>query len=232
MKSTLSELNVKLTRIIYDYLSNLDSRFSDQKQVFYYPVSDFDSISKHYQKLMKINFLKFPFAIVNRRDIQRDPISRVPDPDSKKFVSSKPSTNNSKKIIAIRPFKANYDLFIFDGINYEDELNLVQHTTIDRMESYIEDLIFLRDKSITNYFHSDLIDEEFPLTITWEDEISYSIVPDKNELENGKGEIFGLNIPMVIEAVLGKLEEQKEIMTIKANIESFNNDEIKENVNF
>ncbi|NNK82757.1 MAG: hypothetical protein HKO92_06515 [Flavobacteriaceae bacterium] len=193
LNSTLVEVHKNLNKIIFNILQALEpDAWKDQGQIVYSTVNDWDTAYQSYLVKNNIEEVKFPFASLTRNETQ-NPYATYNDP----FTVWQNDTGQGARI---KPVRIEFELVIYrrEYINLES----------------IADYIIVQGTDTQKYsFYSEILEQDTEFSFHFETP-SHAMVAGKEEKLRSQGFIFSLNIPIVVDCVLGLRKDQKLITTI------------------
>ena len=201
-RSSLSEVNRKLAEISYSILNVFDNkRWKNQKQVIYSTVSDWDTAYEAYLVYNKTDNVKFPFAALTR-----DPTQETYKLWNKPFTAYENLIEGETSVNAVRvkPVRVNYILTIYDQ-RLEDIEALADIFILEGQNTYRFD------------YESSVLGQPARVSFTIGEPV-HEMIPDKAEKRSGKGFVYGLNITIVVDSVLGIKVEAKIIEQALFNV--------------
>lgn len=202
IRSTLSEVNVKLAEVLFTILNSLDPiRWCDSGQVIYSTVDDWNTAQEAYKVYNKVREVKYPFASLTRTPVEMD--NHKPWSDNFIVNTSKDSENITTDNVRIKPVRVRYDFII-----YEDRL--------EDIEAF-SDLIIIDGRQTQRLdFNSQVINQPARLSFFMEEPV-HGMIADRDEKRDARGFIYSLKIPITVDTVLGLRGAQNVITGIIYN---------------
>lgn len=193
INSTLVEVQLKLSEILYTVLSTLEpDAWQSQSQVVYSGVNAWDTAYHAYLTVNNIEEVKFPFCSITRNDTQST-FSKWKAP----LTVTETPTEGVYEVpgALIKPVRCSFDWTIYR----RDHL---------LMEDFIDIMIVSGSCTQEMKYFSEVLNQNSEFSFYFE-EPQHSMVPDKGDRINGGGHIFSVTIPVVVDCVLGVPKSQK-----------------------
>lgn len=198
---TLIEIHKELTNILYSVLQTLEPEaWENPKQLVYSTVDDWDTAYHSYLLQNDTEVVKFPFATLTRSETQEayaqwnNPLL-VNDPPSNEVYEVKGALIRPVRI----PF--NWTLYRRDFEYLEQLADILIISGSDVQEHKFASEVLGQDSEFSFYFEAPL----------------HTMIPAKEEKIRGRGFIFSLTVPIVVDCVLGIKKDQKLINQIIQN---------------
>lgn len=198
LNSTLVEVQLKLSEILFKVLQGLEpNAWQNQGQMVYSGVDEWDTAYNAYLTVNNIEEVKFPFCTLTRMETQdafsqwNSPLTVHEQPEAGKFEI--PGA-------IIRPVQCRFNWTIYR----RDHL---------RMEDLIDSLIVFGSETQQFKFYSEILKQESEFTFNFEAP-THTMIPSKEERIRGRGFIFSLTVPVVVDCILGISKDQKLIAQI------------------
>ena len=209
--TSLSELNLVMTRVIYRLLSTLlRERWSEMKRVIFCPIDDQETHFSEFIRLRKEKSVTFPLAAV----VRGGDIEIITQHDS--FRVGVHFTNNENAIRG-KPVSLKYDVVIYD----DRYLHL---------ENLFDKFILHSSTSGTfsvSYPSKVLMGERNRLSIRFDEQPSYGSVPGSSELRQGSGPIYTLNLSFQVDTMLGEVGNADTVKSVKWSMSDLSATEVE-----
>ena len=192
-RSTLTEVHRKLSEICFTILSLYDeTRWKRQQQIIYSTVASWETASEAYMIQTRENNVSFPFA-----SLTRDTSQETYKLWNKGMIGHNPINpqESSVKIVEVKPTRAIFILSIYDQ-KFEDIETLA-------------DIFISQGQEVQRFdYYSDILEDTSRFSFNFNEPI-HEMIADKAEKRKGKGIIYGINIPIVVDCILGIKAEHK-----------------------
>ena len=202
IKSTLVEMQLKLSEVLFKVLQGLDStNWQTQSQIVYSGVDEWDTAYNAYLTANDIEEVKFPFCTLTREETQIG-FSQWNSPITLHEI---PGNNESSVAgMVIRPVQCKFNWTIYQKDHIE-------------MENIIDSLIVFGSECQEFKFFSEILKQESEFSFYF-DAPTHTMIPNKEERLRGRGHIFSVTVPITVECLLGISKDQKTITEIIAKI--------------
>ena len=200
-RSTLSEVTRKLSEVSFEILKLFDKdRWINSEQLIYSTVSAWETSYEAYLVQRKIENVKFPFAALTRNNTQE---TQKLWNKTLTAYNNNVDTNTEVNSVKIKPVRVEYILAIYDQ-------------RLEDIEA-IADLVIVQGQETQrlDYF-SEVLQQQDRISFIMQEPV-HEMIPDKAEKRKGKGFIYGLYIPIIVDCVLGIKAEEKLITTAVLN---------------
>ena len=210
INSTLTEMQIKLSEILFKILQGLEPEaWENQGQIIYSGVDDWDTAYNAYLTVNNIKEVKFPFCTLTRIETQ----SAFSEWNSPLTVHQAPTYKQYEVDGAVvRPVQCRFNWTIYR----KDHL---------RMEDLIDSLIIFGSETQQYQFDSEVLGLPSEFSFHFEAP-THVMIPNKDERIRGRGHIFSLTVPVVVDCVLGVPKDQKLIVEIIQKIILENSQEV------
>lgn len=204
--STLTEVSEKLGQVCFSILQSLDSeRWVTPQQLIYSTVVGWDTAYEAYLVARRLDNISFPFAALTRGSTQT-----TTKLHNRSFTVNAIPVNNAQSVKSaeIKPVNIEYNLAIYDQ-RLEDTEKIV-------------DLIVTQGQDVQKLnFDSEILEQPTSISFNFL-EPEYELMPGKNEKRKEKGFIYGLNIPIKLDCVLGTASDVNLIYEAVSSITTYN----------
>lgn len=197
-KATLIEVHENLNTVLFSILQTLEpDAWKDQSQIVYSTVDDWDTAYQSYLVKNNIEEVKFPFATLTR-DPEQEPYAQWNSPLT---VNEGPEYKSYEVNGAIiRPVRLKFNWTIYRR-DYE-------------WLEQLADLLIVSGSDVQEFpFFSEVLGQDSELSFFFETP-RHNMIPAKDDKIRGRGFIFSLTVPIVVDCVLGVSRKQKLIAQI------------------
>lgn len=192
-RSTLSEVNRKLAEVCYSVLNVFDSqRWVESNQLVYSTVAGWDTAYEASLVARKIDNVKFPFACLTR-----GPTQTTYSAWNNAFTAYEPYIEGSSgvKSARVKPVRIEYTLAIYDQ-------------RLEDIETFADIIIAQGHSTQSLDYFSEVLEQPSGISFIFGEPV-HEMIPDKAEKRKGKGFVYGLSIPVIVDCVLGIKGEEK-----------------------
>ena len=197
--STLHEINTQMVKMCFNILNHiLPERWSKQKQVIYYPTNDRESHFADFLRQRDTDKVVFPFAAVVRS-------GEIEVPTGFQSAYKTRSTfyeEGSDRGIRVRPVTIGYSYVLYE--NHQKHLE-------DFVDSFYLDIWSAKLK--VEYF-SKALDLTNTISAVFSDQPSYSEQPGFSERTESPGNVYAMEVPVLVDTVLGRSSVVKPVRSI------------------
>lgn len=192
-RSTLSEVNRKLAEVCYNILNVFDDkRWVTPLQLVYSTVLGWETSYEAYLIQRKLDNVKFPFASLTRNSTQE-----TFNAWNKSFTAYEGLVEgqDSVKSVRIKPVRIEYILSIYDQ-------------RLEDIEAFADIIISQGFTTQKLEYFSNVLDQPSSISFIFKEPI-HEMIPAKEDKRRGSGFVYGLNIPIIVDCVLGIKGEEK-----------------------
>lgn len=187
-QSTLNEVEICLRDVCYGILNKLLPQWWQHNgQIVYSTVDDWDTAYRMYLEYNKIPDVKFPFGTLTRETTQ---VTQRPFGTPYRFTQAQAQEGDLQvKGGIIKPVRCTFNLTLYTR-------------QMGSLEMFADFIIAQGYETQRFDYQSEVLDAPSRFSFQF-DEPTHAMLPDKAEKLQGKGHIYSLTVPIIVDTVLG-----------------------------